>query len=174
MQCGFEENLPTPRGSMPISIQQTNVATRYSSVTSASPKQELWPTIGSASPCTSASLLAPEFNVGAWGRAAPPRAAAAAPSKVVACRPLADEDHELRAVGPWALGDLLVDALGQQKQKRGNKTGNAKGSSTSSGDAVDNKKQKKAKGKKMVPLFAVGMNRAPWNHPRCVGFNEIS
>lgn len=147
--------MPAPRGSMPISIEQASVGTRYSSVT-ASPKQELWPTIGSPSPSTSLGLLAPEIKVGAWGRAAPPTAA----PKVVASRPIADEDHELRSVGPWALGDLLVDALGQQKQKRGNKSG-TNATSTSSGETVDNKKQKKAKGKKMVPLFAVGMNHAP-------------
>jgi len=53
---------------MPISIGQAS-GVRYSSV-AASPKQELWPSIGSASPTGNSS--GPEFKVGAWGRAAPP------------------------------------------------------------------------------------------------------
>ncbi|KAH8398851.1 hypothetical protein KR222_008932, partial [Zaprionus bogoriensis] len=157
--CGFEENLPAPRGSMPISIEQAPSAagTRYASVT-ASPKQELWPSIGSASPGTRHSP--PEFHVGAWGRAAPPPAAPKAVASPLASRAITDEEHELRAVGPWALGELLVGALGQQKQQQQQQRGN-KSSGNAAGDTADSKKQKKAKGKKMVPLFAVGMNRAP-------------
>ncbi|XP_060659872.1 E3 ubiquitin-protein ligase RNF10 [Drosophila nasuta] len=151
--CGFEEDLPAPRGSMPISIAEPS-GMRYSSV-AASPKQELWPSIGNASPGTSTGSRhsPPEFQAGAWGRAAPPppRATAAA----VASRPTLDEDNELRAVGPWALGELLVGALGQQKQRGGGKPNSAAAADATAG----NKKQKK--GKKMVPLFAVGMNRAP-------------
>ncbi|KAH8302176.1 hypothetical protein KR044_003713, partial [Drosophila immigrans] len=147
--CGFEEDLPAPRGSLPISIAQPS-GVRYSRV-AASPKQELWPSIGNASPGTSSGLrhTPPEFKVGAWGRAAPPPPTAAA---AAVSRPTLDEDHELRAVGPWALGDLLVGALGQQKQRGGKSNPAADAAATS-------KKQKK--GKKMVPLFAVGMNRAP-------------
>lgn len=144
-KCGFEEDLPTPRGSIPISIGQAS-SVRYSNV-AASPKQELWPSIGNA---TSPSISSgPEFQTGAWGRSAPP------PPKAtpVVNRPTLDEDHELRAVGPWALGELFVGALGQQKQRVGK-------ANTSAADATASKKQKKAKGKKMVPLFAVGMNRA--------------
>ncbi|XP_034483514.1 RING finger protein 10 [Drosophila innubila] len=146
--CGFEEELPAPRGSMPISIGEAS-SVCYSRV-AASPKQELWPSIGSvASPGNSSG---PEFQMGAWGRAAPPTPKAAP----VANRPTLDEENELRAVGPWALGELFVGALGQQKQQRGGGKAN-----TSAVDASASKKQKKAKGKKMVPLFAVGMNRAP-------------
>ncbi|KAL7731926.1 hypothetical protein ACLKA6_016978 [Drosophila palustris] len=147
--CGFEEDLPAPRGSMPISIGQSS-GVRYSSV-AASPKQELWPSIGNAA-SPRATSTGPEFQVGAWGRAAPPPPKATA----IVSRPTLDEDLELRAVGPWALGELFVDALGQQKQQRGGGKAN-----TSAVDATASKKQKKAKGKKMVPLFAVGMNRAP-------------
>lgn len=155
MQCGFEEDLPLPRGAVPITIAQAASGPRYSSV-AASPKKELWPSIGGASPGSSTGLRhrAPEFQVGAWGRAAP---AAPAVQSTVASRPTFDEDHELRAVGPWALGELLVGALGQQKQQP-----RAGKSNAIAVDAVTSKKQqKKAKGKKMVPLFAVGMNRAP-------------
>ncbi|ALC44088.1 CG12099, partial [Drosophila busckii] len=140
--CGFEEDLPAPRGALPVTIQQSNVP-RYSKV-AASPKQELWPSIGDAS---STAHSTPEFRVGAWGHAAPPAPVAAASSRATVA-----DDTELRAVGPWALGELLEGALGQQKQQRGGKSNNA-------ADGVANKK--KAKGKKMVPLFAVGMNRAP-------------
>lgn len=144
--------MPVPRGAAPITIAQATSSPRYSSV-AASPKQELWPTIGAASPGGSAGLRqsAPEFQVGAWGRAAP---APPVIQSTAANRVTSEEDHELRAVGPWALGELLVGALGQQKhQQRAGKPNS---------DAVaSNKQQKKAKGKKMVPLFAVGMNRAP-------------
>ncbi|KAH8372318.1 hypothetical protein KR093_011019, partial [Drosophila rubida] len=156
--CGFEEDLPAPRGSLPISIAQP-IGVRYSSV-AASPKQELWPSIGNASPSTSSLLHSPpDFQVGAWGRAAPPPPKAAPVTAAAATRPRLDEDNELRAVGPWALGELLVGALGQQKQQRGLAKPNP--AAAGSDAAAANKKQKKAKGKKMVPLFAVGMNRAP-------------
>ncbi|TDG52576.1 hypothetical protein AWZ03_000809 [Drosophila navojoa] len=153
--CGFEEDLPVPRGAVPITIAQATSSPRYSSV-AASPKQELWPTIGAASPGGSAGLrqCAPDFQVGAWGRAAP---APPIIQSTVASRVTSEEDHELRTVGPWALGELLVGALGQQKHQQ-----RAGRQNTNAVDAVASKKQqKKAKGKKMVPLFAVGMNRAP-------------
>ncbi|EDV97777.1 RING finger protein 10 [Drosophila grimshawi] len=150
--CGFEEDLPAPRGALPIAIGQASSGPRYSSV-AASPKQELWPSIGGASGLQHSPG---EFHLGgAWGRAAPPPSVKVA-AAAAASRPTVDEDNELRAVGPWALGELLVGALDQQKQQRGAK------SNTAPVDAVaSNKKQKKSKGKKMVPLFAVGMNRAP-------------
>ncbi|XP_030570892.1 RING finger protein 10 [Drosophila novamexicana] len=153
--CGFEEDLPAPRGAMPITIAQAS-GPRYSSV-AASPKQELWPTIGSSSPGNSSGLRhsSSDFHMGAWGLAAPPPPPVNRAAAVVASRSTLDEEHELRAVGPWALGELLVGALGQQKQQRAAK------SNVAPVDAVASKKQKKAKGKKMVPLFAVGMNRAP-------------
>lgn len=67
-----------------------------------------------------------------------------------------DEDFEERSVGHWGLGELLVGALDQKKQK-----GAGKSNAGTPATAAESKKQKKAKGKKMVPLFAVGMNRAP-------------
>ncbi|KAH8378661.1 hypothetical protein KR009_000533 [Drosophila setifemur] len=143
--CGFEEALPTPIGSGPMVIGQEN-APRYSNITLASPKQELWPTIGSASPGSATGSL--DFKVGAWGRSAPP------PPRAVAVSKASGEDHDQRSVGHWGLGELLVGALDQQKQKGG---GAGAGKATS----AESKKQKKAKGKKMVPLFAVGINRAP-------------
>ncbi|XP_017059602.1 LOW QUALITY PROTEIN: RING finger protein 10 [Drosophila ficusphila] len=146
--CGFEEALPTPSGSLPMTISHEDSGLRHSSVNLAnvSPKQELWPTIGSGSPGSSAASL--EFQVGAWGRSAPP------PPRAVLAPRTSDEDFEQRSVGHWGLGELLVGALDQKKQKAG--AGKANPSAPG-----ESKKQKKAKGKKMVPLFAVGMNRAP-------------
>jgi len=148
LQCGFEEALPSPSGSVPMTISRQDSGSRYSSVTlaSASPKQELWPTIGSGSPGSNAASL--EFQVGAWGRSAPPL-----PRAVLAPR-TSEEDFEQRSVGHWGLGELLVGALDQKKQKVGAGKSNA-------ASPAESKKQKKAKGKKMVPLFATGMNRAP-------------
>ncbi|KAH8315774.1 hypothetical protein KR067_001862 [Drosophila pandora] len=140
--CGFEEALPTPSGSVPIAIGQ-EMGSRYSNAALASPKQELWPTIGSGSPGSAAGSL--EFQVGAWGRSAPP------PPKPMVTYRAVDEEFEERSVGHWGLGELLVGALDQKKQK-----GAAGG-----GTPMESKKQKKSKGKKMVPLFAMGMNRAP-------------
>lgn len=134
--------MPTPSGSVPIAIGQ-EMGSRYSNVALASPKQELWPTIGSGSPGSAAGSL--EFQVGAWGRSAPP------PPKPMVTYRAVDEELEERSVGHWGLGELLVGALDQKKQK-----GAAGG-----GTPAESKKQKKAKGKKMVPLFAMGMNRAP-------------
>ncbi|XP_017127279.1 RING finger protein 10 [Drosophila elegans] len=146
---GFEEALPTPSGSVPMTINRQDSGSRYSSVTlaSASPKQELWPTIGSGSPGNTAASL--DFQVGAWGRSAPP------PPRAVATTKTSDEDLEQRSLGHWGLGELLVGALDQKKQKV--EAGKANGGAT----PAESKKQKKAKGKKMVPLFAMGMNRAP-------------
>ncbi|KAH8297574.1 hypothetical protein KR054_003331 [Drosophila jambulina] len=147
--CGFEEALPSPSGSLPVVISQESGA-RYSNVTlaSPSPKQEMWPTIGSGSPGSAAGSL--DFQVGAWGRSAPPPPpprAALAPKQ-----PSNECDYEQRsAAGHWGLGELLVGALDQKKQKTG----------AGAAPAESQKKQKRAKGKKMVPLFATGMNRAP-------------
>ncbi|XP_016972645.2 RING finger protein 10 [Drosophila rhopaloa] len=145
---GFEETLPTPSGSVPMTITHQNSGPRYSSVTlaSASPKQELWPTIGSGSPGSTAASL--DFQAGAWGRSAPP------PPPSVLTSKTSDEDFEQRSLGHWGLGELLVGALDQKKQKV--EAGKANGAVP-----AESKKQKKTKGKKMVPLFAMGMNRAP-------------
>ncbi|KAH8303797.1 hypothetical protein KR018_006004 [Drosophila ironensis] len=144
--CGFEEALPTPSGSGPVAIGQQG-GPRYSQATPTSPKQELWPTIGSASPGSTGGSL--EFQVGAWGRSAPP------PPRPVVTVKSSEGDTEQRSVGHWGLGELLVGALDQKKQHGG------AGKSNAANPAPETKKQKKAKGKKMVPLFAVGMNRAP-------------
>ncbi|KAH8232729.1 hypothetical protein KR038_002050 [Drosophila bunnanda] len=142
--CGFEEALPSPSGSLPMAISQEN-GTRYSNVTLAtpSPKQDMWPTIGSGSPVAMGSL---DFQVGAWGRSAPPPP----PRATLAPKQLNIEGEQRPAVGHWGLGELLVGALDQKKQKTGGGAASA-----------ESKKQKKTKGKKMVPLFATGMNRAP-------------
>ncbi|KAH8234885.1 hypothetical protein KR032_004929 [Drosophila birchii] len=146
--CGFEEALPSPSGSLPMAISQDS-GSRYSSVTlgTPSPKQDMWPTIGhSGSPGSAAGSL--DFQVGAWGRSAPPPPPRAA---VAPKQPSNEGDYEQRsAVGHWGLGELLVGALDQKKQKTGGGAAPA-----------ESKKQKRAKGKKMVPLFATGMNRAP-------------
>jgi len=106
----------------------------------------MWPTIGSNSPGGGGAPL--DVQVGAWGRSAPP------PPRAVMVPRTSDEDFEQRSVGHWGLGELLVGALDQKKQKVG--------AAKSNGAApAESKKQKKAKGKKMVPLFATGMNRAP-------------
>lgn len=144
--CGFEEALPAPSGSVPMNISNQDPGSRYSSVTLGSPKQEMWPTIGSNSPGGGGAPL--DVQVGAWGRSAPP------PPRAVMVPRTSDEDFEQRSVGHWGLGELLVGALDQKKQKVG--------AAKSNGAApAESKKQKKAKGKKMVPLFATGMNRAP-------------
>ncbi|KAH8349975.1 hypothetical protein KR084_010705 [Drosophila pseudotakahashii] len=147
--CGFEEALPSPSGSVPVAISRQDSGSRYSSVTqaSASPKQELWPTIGSGSPGNGGATSL-DFQVGAWGRSAPP------PPRAVVAPKISEEDSEQRSVGHWGLGELLVGALDQKKQKVGAGKANAAA-------PAESKKQKKAKGKKMVPLFATGMNRAP-------------
>ncbi|KAH8347505.1 hypothetical protein KR059_011972 [Drosophila kikkawai] len=143
--CGFEEALPSPSGSLPMAISQES-GSRYSSVTLASPKQDMWPTIGSGSPGSAAGSL--DFQVGAWGRSAPPPP----PPRTTPNpkQPSSEDDYEQRsAVGHWGLGELLVGALDQKKKTGGGAA------------QTESKKQKKAKGKKMVPLFATGMNRAP-------------
>ncbi|XP_017135837.1 RING finger protein 10 [Drosophila miranda] len=130
--CGFEEALPSPSGLTPMIIRQESSATN--------PKQELWPTIGSFSPVSSSGSAM--SSVGAWGRSAPPPAPRAMPSAMSR-----DENPDQRSVGHWGLGELLVGALDQQQQKQQ--------------QPRCGKPQKKAKAKKMVPLFAMGMNRAP-------------
>ncbi|XP_034656636.1 RING finger protein 10 [Drosophila subobscura] len=129
--CGFEEALPSPSGAAPMIIRQESHA--------ASPKQELWPTIGSGSPVSSSGGGGAMASVGAWGRSAPPPAPRAMPTM------RSDDDQDQRSVGHWGLGELLVGALDQQKQQQ----------------PRGGKPSKKAKAKKMVPLFAMGMNRAP-------------
>ncbi|XP_017063524.1 RING finger protein 10 [Drosophila eugracilis] len=147
--CGFEEALPTPSGSVPTAINSQDSGSRYSSITvaSSSPKQELWPSIGSGSPGSNAASL--DFQVGAWGRSAPPP-----PPRVVSGPKTSDDDCEQRSLGHWGLGELLEGALDQKKLKVGAGKGNVAA-------PAESKKQKKAKGKKMVPLFAMGINRAP-------------
>ncbi|XP_046867721.1 RING finger protein 10 [Drosophila willistoni] len=141
--CGFEEALP-------MTINHASNTTPLVTPLSPSPK-ELWPSIGSSSsPGTSASL---DFHVGAWGRSAPPPPPTVHPSASKNTAGAAGED-DMRSVGHWGLGELLVGALDQKKQHHGN--ANAPQASTES----NTKKHKKGKAK-MIPLFTTGMNRAP-------------